>query len=203
MISPSSATRPGSSSTGRRRCGRRCLADRSESFAAHDDNGWIGGATNNGLDFPTAGRVEYRYTNLGGQGVIKLLWWDTVKVTVVVSLALAVIALVLVRTDWENKLGILLLILFGAALLGLKNMHVLAHTLSAMRFGLAFMIGLWLLHALFGSRPHTKTVAVATPTGAAPPEVASTTPPLAAAVPPPGVFDHFLKPKSDRDDDFT
>ena len=142
--------------------------------------------------------MEYRYTNLGGQSLIKLLWWDTVKVTIVVSLALAVMALVLLRTDWENKLGIFLLILFGAALLGLKNMHVLAHALSAMRFGLAFMIGLWLLHALFGTRPHTKAVATATPS----PGVTSATPPHAAAVPPPGVFDHFLKPKSDRDDDF-
>lgn len=174
------------------------LGGRKRFFAAADDDAWIDDSTSSGPGFPTAGRQRYRYSNLGGQEQIKLLWWDTVKVTVVVSLALAIIAVVLVRTDWENKLGILLLIVFGAALLGLKDLHVLAHALSAMRFGLAFMVALWVLHGLFAatSRPH-----VVARSGEAVSGVTSGTPPHAAAVPPPGVFDHFLSSQRNRDTD--
>ena len=157
-------------------------------FPRSDDDEWVGLGSSVGVDFPTSGRHVYRYSNLGGNPVIKLLWWETVWVTMVVSGTLALIAWILLRTDWENKLGVLLLFAFGAVLLGLKDMHWLAHALSAMRFGLAFMIGLWVIHGLFGSRHHP--VAETPPGGATGP----TAPP--PAVPPPGVIDHFLKPGS-------
>src|SRR5690606_21984066 len=97
------------------------LGGAKQSFPSRNDESWIGRSSSS-LDFPTAGRVAYRYSNLGGQDRIKLLWWDTVRVTIVVSIALAVIALLLLRTDWENKLGILLVLLLAAVLLGLKDM---------------------------------------------------------------------------------
>jgi hypothetical protein len=172
-----------------------------QAFPSRNDDSWVGRSSSS-LDFPTAGRTAYRYSNLGGQDRIKLLWWDTVRVTIVVSIALALIALLLLRTDWENKLGILLVLLLAAVLLGLKDMHVLAHALSAMRFGLLFMIGLWLLHAIFGHRPAAPVAASATTSSPAAPGVSSATPPHAAVVPPPGVFEHFLSRKSRRDDGF-
>jgi hypothetical protein len=166
-------------------------------FPEDDAETWLGQSTATTTEFPTTGRVAYRYTSLGGATVIKLLWWDTVLVTVVVSLAIALIALLLLQTAWENKLGILLLLALAAALTGLKSLHVLAHGLAAARFGMVFLLGLWTVHALFGKRTATPDHTPIAPEA----HVTSGTPPYAAAVPPPGVFDQFLGTEP-RDDGF-
>lgn len=169
---------------------------------AADDSEWISGESKVLLDFPTTGRVAYRYSNLGGDlehdPTITLLWWNTLWYTVVVSLAIALIGWVLLRTSWENKLGVLLLLAFLGVLLGLKSEHVLAHVLSAARFGLVFLLGLWLLGALFGKRRGAEANAGSATgaswrmTGAGPPHV--------AVVPPPGVFkQHHSQETHDHD----
>ncbi len=154
-------------------------------FPPEDLNRWIGSDASGLLDFPTAGRHAYRYSNLGGSNVIKLLWWDRIKVTVLLSLALALIAWLLLGTTWENKLGMLLFLAFAGTVIGLlSSMHALGEGLSAARYGLAFLLGLWLIHGLLGRR----TVAHDGPSQAAP-EVTSATPPYVAVVPPPGLFE--------------
>ncbi len=168
-----------------------------------DDNEWIGGESNVLLEFPTTGRVAYRYSNLGGglelDPTITLLWWNMAWYTVVVSLTLAAIALLLLRTTWENKLGILLLLAFGGMLLGLKGEQVLAHALSAARFGLLFLVGLWIIEALFGRHHRVKPGAGKEP--AVSTGVVSATPAHVAVVPPPGVFEpHHTQEPHDHDD---
>jgi hypothetical protein len=168
-----------------------------------DDEAWIGGTNNALLEFPTTGRVAYRYSNLGGDGegapAIYVLWWYTLGYTVVVSVAIFLIGLLLLRTSWENKLGFLLLLAFAATLLGLKSEHVLAHALAAARWGLLFLLALWLVEAVFGRRRRGAAVKPArnNPNRTGP----QTFPAPVAVVPPPGVFEHFHSDRP-RDQDF-
>ncbi|MBX3438982.1 MAG: hypothetical protein KF861_15935, partial [Planctomycetaceae bacterium] len=169
---------------------------------ASADDEWLDGNNKVLLEFPTTGRVPYRYANLGGDlqrdPTITLLWWNTVWFTVVISVALAVIAWVLLRTSWENKLGVLLLLLFVGVLLGLKDETLVAHVAYSARFGLLFLLGLWLVGAVVGRRgrtsaPEHDTVATA---GNASSAGAAT----AAVVPPPGVFEpHHSEGPPDHD----
>lgn len=87
------------------------------------------------------------------------------------SVGLALIGIILLATSWANKLSVLLLLALGAALLGLWDSHLLAHGLAAARYGLAFVLALWLVHALFGVRRGTAAAATA-PT---PPAASGTT----------------------------
>ncbi len=179
------------------------LGGESRRNAGSDDGEWVGGESNVLIEFPTTGRVAYRYSNLGGglelDPTITLLWWNMAWYTVVVSLTLAAIALLLLRTTWENKLGLLLLLSFGGLLLGLKGEQVLAHALSAARFGLLFLLGLWIIEALFGRHHPVKPGEGGEPAGST--GVVSAVPPHVAVVPPPGVFEpHHSQEPHDHDD---
>jgi hypothetical protein len=137
--------------------------------------------------FPTEGRVPYVYHNLGGAKEIQVTWWYRWSMTLFLSVAVAVIGWILMRTSWENKLGILLLAAFAAALYGLTDSHGLAQGLAAARLGLAVLLGLWLIHALFGWTRQNH----------APGKRASPSLPVPyAVIPPPGVFEH-LHPRKD------
>jgi hypothetical protein len=105
---------------------------------------------------------------------LRVDWWNRVRVTWMVSLALVVIALVLVRTSWENKLGMLLLGALGLTLYALNDRGAASELLAAGRYGLAFLAGLWLIHALFSVKR-----LIAAPTT----PVAPTPPPPEAPVP--------------------
>ena len=142
------------------------------------------------MDFPTTGRTPYHYSHLGGAREIKVLWWNTLQYTLLVSAALIVIAFVLMPTSWENKLGILLLILFGVLLLGLKSEHVAMQAFATARFGLLFMLALWVIRAVIGFWRPTSS---APPPDETPKSPAPTTSQV-AVVPPPGTFD---EPKED------
>lgn len=101
--------------------------------------------------FPTEGRVPYVYTTLGGAKEIELRWWNDFSMSMIVSLAVALIGWVLMRTSWENKLGMVLFAAFAAALYGLNDSHALAEVLHAARFGIVLLIGLWIVHGFFGA----------------------------------------------------
>ncbi|MFV0443925.1 MAG: hypothetical protein ACK5Q5_10170, partial [Planctomycetaceae bacterium] len=131
----------------------------------------IAGETNNGfsspvaapLDFPTQGLTATRYQNLGGAPEIDVVWWDITNMSIVLSIALAIVAFLLLNTHWENKLGVLLLIAFVALLFGTKDRDALSHGLAAARYGLLFLVLLWLLHAAFGRRSRSAASAPTAP----------------------------------------
>jgi hypothetical protein len=104
--------------------------------------------------------------------------------TVLVSIAVAVVAWILGRTSWENKLWVLLMAAFVACLVGLRDADWLAHALSAARYGLAFLVGWWLVRGLFGARNSVNGAPPPTPIPApvaAPPSTPSATPPAPPA----------------------
>lgn len=106
--------------------------------------------TGTASQFPTEGRVPFVYTNLGGAKLIKVEWWNHVLMSLIVSVAIALIGWVLLRTSWENKLGMFLIAAFAAALYGLSDSHALSQGMHAARYGIWLLVGLWLVHGVFG-----------------------------------------------------
>ncbi|MFG0334885.1 MAG: hypothetical protein ACF8TS_16135, partial [Maioricimonas sp. JB049] len=158
-----------------------------------DPDVWIGGETGVPLSLPTEGRVQYSYHSLGSRPAIDLTWWSRARMAGTLSIGLALIGIILLATSWANKLSVLLLLGLAAALLGLWDSHMLVHGLAAARFGVAFVLALWLIHALFGARRATAGGA------AAPTPPAGTGMAQAAVIPPPGVFeDKSEKTSSDE-----
>ncbi|MEZ6067250.1 MAG: hypothetical protein R3B90_16455 [Planctomycetaceae bacterium] len=102
------------------------------------------------LDFPTEGLISTRFHSIGGAAELEVIWWSILKMTLVFSIALGLIAFILLKTSWENKLGVLLMIAFIATLFGVADSSALAHGLAAARFGFAFLLLLWVLHAILG-----------------------------------------------------
>ncbi|MCA9027579.1 MAG: hypothetical protein KDA86_20385 [Planctomycetaceae bacterium] len=151
---------------------------------------WIGDVGNLTMEFPTTGRTAYHYSHLGDVREMTVVWWNTLSYTLLVSAALAVIAFVLMPTSWENKLGILLLILFGGLLLGLKSEQVAIQAFATARIGLLLMLVLWCVRGVLGlGRRMSPESPVAEPEKNEKP--ATVTP---AVVPPANVSDH---PESD------
>lgn len=115
-------------------------------------DGWVASGLTSptgNAQFPTEGRVPYVYSNLGGANLIKVKWWNHVMISIIMGIAIGLIAWVLLRTSWENKLGMLLIGAFAATLFGLSDSHTLSQGLYAARFGLILLVGLWTLHGIF------------------------------------------------------
>lgn len=156
---------------------------------------WIG-HSDSSLEPAKKGLVGYVYSNLGGDRRLSVVWWNRLWMTVIVSIAIALIAWVLGRTSWENKLWVLLMAGFVLALVALWDDDWAAHALSAARFGLAFLVGWWLVTAFFGSRNHRppETVQLAG-AGVTPAASAAVTPPVS---PPPGAIDDLKRQARDE-----
>ncbi len=151
-------------------------ASESEAIANRERQWFGGGDVSERL--PTQGRVAYVYSNLGGEKQITITWWNRVVMAFLFSLAAAAIALLLMKTSIENKLSVLLVALFVAVLYGLKDSQTLFHVLQAVRYGLLFLVGLWIVKSVFARRALAATVMCAAPLAA----TAPTTPPTAPVV---------------------
>ncbi|WP_437191789.1 hypothetical protein [Planctomicrobium sp. SH527] len=122
--------------------------------------------------FPTNGRLPYIYNKLGQASSIEVRWWNRLSMTILFSVAAALIGWILVHTSWENRLGILLFFTFAAALYGLYDNASLNAAVSAGKYGLVVMILIWVLHAVLG-RPTPVPPTKPTPPADEPPAEAS------------------------------
>jgi hypothetical protein len=119
---------------------------------------WMGQSDgSSAASLPREGRVAFVYSNVGGAPRLRVDWWRLAWTTWIVSIAVAVIALVLLKTSWENKLTTLLIGAFGLLLYSLKDYAGAVELLASARFGLLFLLALWLVHALFGRRSAVRT----------------------------------------------
>lgn len=143
-----------------------------------------------GFDFPTQGHA-YHYENLGGSDSIEVGYARLGFATWVLSIPLLLIGWVLARTSWENKLGVLLLITFAATMLSLKDIDWVYHGLFVARYGLAVMVGWWLIHSALGTQTPTPESPPAK-TGGPPIGIYSSV--STAVIPPPGVFTDAMRP---------
>ncbi len=105
-------------------------------------------ATPGTMQFPTEGREPYIYTTLGQASQIEVRWWHRLGMTVIFSVAAALIGWTLLGTSWENRLGVLLCFVFIAALYGMADQSGLYEVVSAAKYGLALILAIWLLHSL-------------------------------------------------------
>lgn len=151
-------------------------------------DGWIGGETGGVFDFPVAGHA-YQYCNLGGADRLHITWWDLAPFTWLCCGALVLIAWILRRTSWENKLGLLLLATFAsaAALHFLEAADLIVDGLVVARYGMAAMLAIWVIHAVLGTRHVLKQPSPAEPAGAAgaAQEVVAPEPPSSGQTEPP------------------
>jgi len=147
---------------------------------------WIGSEAGGIIDFPTEGHA-YRYRSLGGSSELTLTYWKMPFYARIISLALILVAWVLRKTSFENKIGILLLLALAAALYSLEDADGALHGLMAARLGLLGMAAFWIVHLFYGSASSARA---ATPS-------AATSTPAAAVIPPPGLFE-TSKPKKDE-----
>lgn len=148
----------------------------SESDAiANRERQWFGGGDLSER-LPTQGRVAYVYSNLGGANQITVTWWNRIGMAFLFSLAAAAVALLLMGTSLENKLSVLMVAVFAAVLYGLKDSQMLSHVLQATRYGLIFLVGLWIVKTVFNRRALAATVMCAAPLSAAVPTASPTTP---------------------------
>jgi hypothetical protein len=127
---------------------------------------WIGGGQGGSADFPTEGHA-FTYSSLSAADEIVVTFYPMSSLASLLSVTLVVVAWLLLRTSWENKLGFLLLAGFVATLIALANADWVFHGLVAARFGIVAMLAWWSIHALAAmkrSQPPTSTTPQA-PTG--------------------------------------
>ncbi|QDT47000.1 hypothetical protein Pan258_10270 [Symmachiella dynata] len=145
----------------------------------NDLNTWIGGDSAGLFEFPISGHA-YSYTNLGGTDRFTVTYWRSAMYMVVISGALFLVALLLSRTSWHNKLSVLVIGGFVLALLAVRFPNLAVHAFSSALLGIIAMAVLWCVHSLFRLRPHL-------PIGENVSQLAQPVS-VATVVPPPGVF---------------
>lgn len=160
---------------------------------SHFDS-WIGKTAGSLVDFPTEGRA-FTYRRLGDSSEISVSWWKLSVLTWVLSGALVGIAIVMRNRCWQNKLTLLIFLVFILAMFSLTNANLVLNGVYAARFGILTMLGLWIIYSFSGHRKgmpasHPRTGSLDSKT-----DKAGST---AAVIPPPGIFDEFLDGQSDK-----
>lgn len=160
--------------------------------AAYFDS-WIGTSAGSLIDFPTEGRA-YSFTRLGNSPEISVSWWKLSLFSWVLGAALVVIALVMRKTPWENKVAVLILLAFVLAMFSLTHTDLILHGLYAARYGILALIAIWILFTIAALRSGT-AAGMRASTGRSQLKANGNS---AAVIPPPGVFDDLREDASDE-----
>ncbi|MCH7688292.1 MAG: hypothetical protein IH899_16685 [Planctomycetes bacterium] len=144
---------------------------------------WIGDRSPTSADFSPQGDV-YLFRRQAETDSLEVTWCEMPFVGWILSLSLFLIAWVLGRTSWKNKLSVLLVAGFAAALIALGKPDWVYHGWSAARYGLIAMLGWWLIQSLPGVNSK-RTPKVSHPSSSAPPSQTS----APVVVPPPDAFE--------------
>lgn len=115
-------------------------------------NSWIGNSTTGIVDFPVDGRV-HDWMKLGSASEVRVAWWSVLPFTAVISGALVVIALLLIKAPWAYRLTLLLLVAFGLSVWALRDSEQVYHLLQMGRYGLVTLVGIWLVGLVGWSSP--------------------------------------------------
>ncbi|MFT5324777.1 MAG: hypothetical protein ACI8P0_002642 [Planctomycetaceae bacterium] len=151
---------------------------------------WVGVPAAGFIDFPTEGN-RFRFSSLGSHELIVVTWASQSSFTWLASGALLLIAILLRGLSWDTKLLLILIAAFAAILFGLSSPGWSAEVISAARFGIYALFGIWVLHTVFswksGAAAQPETPDEGPPPG---PIVGASLP---VVIPPPGVFDDLRK----------
>ncbi len=154
---------------------------------------WIGASSGSLIDFPTEGRA-FTFTRLGGSNEISVSWWRLSAFSLVLGIALVVIAFVMRNKSWVSKVATLIFAVFILALVSLNNADIILHGVYAARFGIYTLLVLWILYAFSGRRSETGKPHFIDGAHKYEANLSGTS---AAVIPPPGVFDDFQKNDAD------
>jgi hypothetical protein len=121
---------------------------------------WFGDSSSGLFAFTPAGKA-YVYSRLGSADGIEAMYWRTSRITWALSGTLLVIGFVLAYTSWENRLTIVLLVVFAGAMYALQDQDQVLNGLAAARWGILAMLIFWFIHALNRAKqpapqPHQK-----------------------------------------------
>jgi hypothetical protein len=116
---------------------------------SEDLAGWIDDHSLTSANFSPQGEV-YLFRRQAETDLLEVTWCDMPFAGWTLSLSLFFIALVLGRTSWKNKLSVLLMAGFAAALIALEEPDWVYHGWRAARYGLIAMLGWWLIQSLPG-----------------------------------------------------
>ncbi|QDU07209.1 prepilin peptidase [Gimesia aquarii] len=159
-----------------------------------DFDSWIGASAGALVDFPTEGRV-FSYSRLGDSPEISVSWWKLSFSTWVLSSALIAIAFVMRKKTWENKLTLLIFLIFILAIYSLTDADKVLVGVYAARFGIVAMLSLWILYAFAGLRAGKKLSSDAVIQHRSNIDGGGHS---AAVIPPPGIFDEFMQNQSGK-----
>jgi hypothetical protein len=107
---------------------------------------WIGGSSGALFEFPLEGE-SHVYSRVGPADSILLTWARMPTSTIVVSLAIAIVAWLLRRSRWETLATLLLIAVLAAALGALADRELVWHAILAARFGLMALAAIWIIEA--------------------------------------------------------
>jgi hypothetical protein len=133
--------------------------------AARDMNEWIDPSGLATGDFATQGSVTV-YRAVGAQPEITLTWWSRPFLVGMISGTLVLIGFILRLTSWENRINVVLLAIFVAALFSLRGDHATSQYLAMAWPGLLVVGGIWLTGLLIGQKPEHRSGS-GTPSGSA------------------------------------
>lgn len=148
---------------------------------------WVAVPTTGIIDFPQEG-TKFRYSNLGGAKDLVVTFASRPFHTWLFSGVAVAIALLLIKWSWDRKGALLLIAAFVAACYSISHPGWVLVIIGAARYGLAVMIGIWVLQSLFGARAKVVEAPVEAPRST---PWSEGMPP--ACVPPPGVFDDLRR----------
>lgn len=119
--------------------------------AAASMNEWIDPVQAADGNFPTQGSVAVFHA-VGRQSEIIVTWWSRPFLFWMISGTLVLLGLVLRRTPWENRITLVLLVMFAIALLSLSgDAHVSQYVAMAWP-GVLVVGGIWLTGLLIGQK---------------------------------------------------
>lgn len=145
--------------------------------SAQEVEDWFGDSAQGQFAFTPVGKA-YLYQRQGAVDQLELSYWRTAWFTWTISGAMFVVALVLVRTSWQNRLIIVLLTAFGATLYALEDADLVLNLLGVARFGLIALVAWWLIAALTRPRAVPTGNSLATGVAAVPGAPGSGAPPV-------------------------
>ena len=109
---------------------------------------WIPVPSTDRMDFPTQGHA-YIFSNTGGASEIVVGFADMRFASWTLGIPLLLIAGVLLRTGWENKLTLIFLTLFLLCDVAFYYSDWVYHGLIAARYGIFLLAVWWAMHGLF------------------------------------------------------
>jgi hypothetical protein len=129
---------------------------------------WVGGSRGSLFEFPLEGE-SHVFSRVGPADSILLTWAQMPLSTVVVSLAIAIMAWLLRKSRWETLATIVLIAALAAALGALVDRELVWHAILAARFGLMALVAIWIIEAFrrVSARPPAASPPGLPPSGAA------------------------------------